>query len=354
MKKAILPLIFLGLMGCQTTKGPISAIEPMTTESNLKSVNASNYQPGGRKEYVFKEKKPSFQKYPITNFCRIPEKDSCFSGINYSDYVGKKFYYTSDEPIKYGGIGGFYIYELRVNTGETLYHYRKKELGAIDDTHVIALNDIKAAQSFKEEPIVEGSSIFLTNIKDSSIKFGHIFGLSNGGTITENQLSALRKLSDKFGEKKTQIANLLINFQVNYDKMEDRFFIQPFPYETSGTYIIGYIGYEDEKGPWLRAKALYRSDDWLFINRALIVADDFRLDTNQVKFERDHSSGAIWEWMDVPATKGKFYDALVAISKASSATIRFNGNQYYKDFDIPKNQKKLIADVLSLFKIMND
>jgi hypothetical protein len=84
----------------------------------------------------------------------------------------------------------------------------------------------------------------------------------------------------------------------------------------------------------------------------LLVADDYRLESENAGFQRDHSSGTIWEWMDVSATDGKYYEALSAIANADEATIRFSGRQYYSDFDIPEKQQRLTKDILILFQDM--
>ena len=267
MRKALLPLLFLGITGCQSIGEPTKTTQSSVIATSSQAADSSSYQPGEEKEYMFKEKPLSLQKYPIQMFCRTPKENPCLAGLNYKNYVGKKFYYTSEEPFVSDGFSGYGYYELMVETGETLYHYRKQKVSGVHDMDIIALKEKEAAQSFQEEPIVEGSSVMLTGIRRSSEQYGRTYDLSNGGTISESELSDLRKLSVKFGDKKARIADQLVNFHVTYDKMEDRFFIQPFPYEIRDTHVIGYIGYKDDSGAWLRAKALYKADNWLFIDK---------------------------------------------------------------------------------------
>jgi hypothetical protein len=352
MKKMLLAVFLIAIAGCQTPGKVPQTTAPSVSSGSSQAADSSSYQPGDRKEYLFKEKSSSLQKYPIRMFCRTPDQDACFKGISYQDYVGKKFYYTSEQPVKSGGFDGRGFYKVQMGTGEVLYHYRKKELSSVHDMDIVALKEKEAADGFKKEPIVEGSSTMLTGIRRSSEKYGRTYDLSNGGTISETQLDALRKLSGKFGNDKAAIADQLINFRVTYDKMEDRFFVQPFPYEIKDTYVIGYIGYKEDSGPWLRAKIHYEADDWLFVDQILLVADNYRLETKEAEFQRDHSSGTIWEWIDVPATNGKYYEALSAIANADEATIRFNGRQYYNDFDIPEKQQQLTKDILKSFHDM--
>lgn len=352
MKKILIAVSMVAIAGCQTSGKVPQTAAPSVSSGNSQTVNSSSYQPGDRKEYLFKEKSPTLQKYPIRMFCSAPDQDACFKGIDYQKYVGKKFYYTSEQPVQSGGFDGRGFYKLRIETGEVLYHYRKQELSAVHDMDIVALKEKEAADAFKKEPVVKGASTMLTGIRRSSEKYGRTYDLSNGGTISETQLDALRKLSNKFGDNKASIADQLVNFRVTYDKMEDRFFVQPFPYEIEDTYVIGYIGFREDRGPWLRAKFHYEAEDWLFVDQILLVADDYRLESENVGFQRDHSSGTIWEWMDVSATDGKYYEALSAIANADEATIRFNGRQYYSDFDIPEKQQQLTKDILILFQDM--
>lgn len=352
MKKILVAVTLVAIAGCQTLGNVSQTASPSTSSGNPQTLDSSSYQPGDRKEYLFKEKSPALQKYPIRMFCSTPDQDACFKGIDYQNYVGKKFYYTSEQPVQSGGFGGRGFYELRIETGEVLFHYRKPDLSAVHDMDIVALKEKEAADAFKKEPVVEGASTMLTGIRRSSEKYGRTYDLSNGETISESQLDALRKLSKKFGDNKASIADHLVNFRVTYDKMEDRFFVQPFPYEIEDTYVIGYIGFKEERGPWLRAKFHYEAEDWLFVDQILLVADDYRLESGNAKFQRDHSSGTIWEWIDVSATDGQYYEALSAIANADEATIRFSGRQYYSDFDIPEKQQRLIKDILILFQDM--
>lgn len=352
MKIILIALSLVAVAGCQSPGRDSQASSPTISTDISRVDNSSNYQPDDQKEYLFKKKPEDLQEYPIRMFCSTPDREACFNGIDYQNYVGKKFYYISDQPVKPGGFAARDFYKLRTETGEELYHYRKQELSAIHDMDIVALNEKEAAEKFKKEPIVKGASTMLTGIRRSSEKYGRTYDLSNGGTISETQLDALRKLSNKFSYNTALIADQLVNFRVTYDKMEDRYFVKPKPYDIRGKHVTGYILFTEKNEASLRSEFYYKADDWLFIYGILLVADNYRLETKNNEFQRDHSAGTIWEWKDVPASNGKYHEALSAIAHADEATIRFKGRQYYSDFDIPKKQQQIIRDILALFQDM--
>lgn len=106
-----------------------------------------------------------------------------------------------------------------------------------------------------------------------------------------------------------------------------------------------YFGAKDNSaaGYPLRLKFLYYSDEWLFVQRVTIKADDQTFDLGRIEFERDHTGGSIWEWSDEQLTNFKMLDAVLSAKKVM---IRFDGRQYYSDFTLPDSQKTAMREVL--------
>jgi hypothetical protein len=109
-----------------------------------------------------------------------------------------------------------------------------------------------------------------------------------------------------------------------------------------------YIGKRSNSSPWLRLRAQYHAEDWLFIRGFVVVADDQRFERGPVVFERDNDS-KIWEWYDadVDATD---LNLLNAVANSKQATIRFNGQQYRSDRTISAAEKTAIRNVLNAYR----
>ncbi|WP_141589489.1 hypothetical protein [Myxococcus sp. AB056] len=115
--------------------------------------------------------------------------------------------------------------------------------------------------------------------------------------------------------------------------------------------IHAYFAVAKDSAPSLRMRIQYKSDDWLFIERYIIKADDrtFRIDPNFGAIERDHGSGTIWEWYDVPVRDSE-REILNTLAHAKKVTLRHEGKQYYKDRIISPAERKRIAEVLTAYE----
>jgi len=111
-----------------------------------------------------------------------------------------------------------------------------------------------------------------------------------------------------------------------------------------------YIGKNPTGSPWLRLRVQYNSEDWLFIESFIVVADERRFESGPVRFKRDHSS-EIWEWYDEEASP-RDLDMVRAIVASKNAVIRFNGRQYRRDRTINATEKAAFQNVLDAYKVL--
>jgi hypothetical protein len=106
----------------------------------------------------------------------------------------------------------------------------------------------------------------------------------------------------------------------------------------------------------LRFVIQYEADDWLFIEdvKIKITHEDGTetvMDLLSGNFERDHSGGRIWEWLDTPVS-ADLYDKLVNISQAKSAKLRYNGQQYYQERNLSANEFKALRNMLNVYELV--
>jgi len=154
-------------------------------------------------------------------------------------------------------------------------------------------------------------------------------------------LESIAKLKRRKAEK------LLKSFKVSKDEFEGTEFYRDkrTPYYSNVNFIYPYIG-KKEDHYWLRIKFQYAADDWLFINRAILLIDGEKY-TVTGNWQRDNNS-CIWEWLDI-LVEAKERNILGKISNAKSVKIRYQGSKYYKDRTITCKEKSIIKKTLEIY-----
>ena len=107
--------------------------------------------------------------------------------------------------------------------------------------------------------------------------------------------------------------------------------------------------------PKLRLNIQYVANEWLFIRRIIIKADDktFTLDGLGLRdIERDNGDGKVWEWHDRPVGI-KEREMLNAVANAKRVILRCEGEQYQKDRELSDAEKRRVFTVLIAYRIMS-
>ncbi len=69
------------------------------------------------------------------------------------------------------------------------------------------------------------------------------------------------------------------------------------------------------------------------------------------KVERDNGYGGIWEWYDTSAEEREL-EIVRAVIKAKRATLRYDGQQYYRDRAITMDEKSALQRVLDAYGVL--
>lgn len=146
-------------------------------------------------------------------------------------------------------------------------------------------------------------------------------------------------------ERKAALAKLDKNLKKSTDEIREITWISHKGEPLLSNKMALYFGTEKGSASTypLRLKFQYYGDDWLFVQSVIVKADDKAFDLGNLDFERDNSSGTVWEWSDEPLSNRKMLDAVLAAKKV---IVRFNGRQYYHDFVLPETQKQAMKDIL--------
>lgn len=190
--------------------------------------------------------------------------------------------------------------------------------GSEDDETVSKTEGIETGQALKEENLTDSQKDSLNSIKIKKIEKG------------KKELSSFKKNKDDF-------ENIT-------------FYKDPrTPYYTNVNFIYPYIG-EKENQYWLRFVLQYTSDDWLFINQAVLMIDGekFIISGN---WERDNNTD-IWEWLDIAVNESELI-MLEKLGNSKVAKVRYEGNQYHKDRTITTKEKNIIKKTLQIYENLN-
>lgn len=341
----------LMISGCQVNQVKQASFEPSLPQTqSVKKEPSFVYSPSGKEEFVLNKKADSLQKYGFDKFCPNTKSFACYSNrLSYDKYVGMKGYFETDKPVK-TNYSGYKFYPVVFENGDTFYFVSNKKYGGKygSSSPIISLKQYEEVQSFSAEPLIPGSPIQLVS---TDVSYGSkSYKLSNGNSLSDKNLKLIREVCSKFGNK-PEMADLLLNMNIKKDEVDYRFFITPKGKALRSEAEL-YIGFND-KDEWLRFKIKYYGDDWLFVSSYKIAGDDYRWQSPKVSFARDHSSGSVWEWSDVPASE-KYIEVAKALANSAKSTIRFQGNQYYSDKQLQDDQKEGIKNILKLFQLMKN
>lgn len=307
------------------------------------------YDPQGKEEFILNEGGEYLQRMGYEAFSESTKAFYNYKTLPYAQYKGMKGYFESTVPVRKDDTNHAF-YSVVLENGEKYYFISNNRYGGKYGTlsPIISFKQHLQLKSFQPEPFISNASIRLIS---NSIQGGtRYFKLSNGRSVSDKKLKLIRYISNRF-ENSPEMAELLLDVSITKDEIENRYFISPVnDFLNPRSEAKVYIGL-NEDNEWLRFKVKYYDDDWLFVKSFIIAADDYRWQSSRATFERDNSSGSVWEWLDVLATD-KEIEAANALATAKKSTIRFQGSQYHSDKVLQDDQKSSIKKILKLYSLM--
>lgn len=186
------------------------------------------------------------------------------------------------------------------------------------------------------------------------IVFG-IIGSFFSDSVEENVES---KKEDVVQENEKEVINDSIwgeltakGYRIEKDEFKGARFIyaEKSPRYNDNNYLQIYISSNDE-GASLRFKPMYKSNDWLFVQKLDVVIDGkpYPFNLKGARWQRDNSGGKIWEWVDVPVNKDLLL-VLNGIAYSKESKVRYTGNQYYNDRVVTNKEKEQIKSIMNLY-----
>lgn len=143
---------------------------------------------------------------------------------------------------------------------------------------------------------------------------------------------------------------------LNRDKMEKVSFYSTKTRNSRATRIECYIGLSDNEMPFLRIRATYFGEDWIFFDSVKAMVDDLVIygrKFQRADVVRHNSGGSVWETADYVVGDNEL-GALIAIARGKSSTVRFSGNEWRRDHEVTKNERRDIQRVLEVYAQLSD
>jgi hypothetical protein len=253
--------------------------------------------------------------------------------------------------VEYGDIN---IFEIKMENGDFLYFYTEDE-SPFKRGELIKLSKHLKILNSAGKSIIDGGAVTVERVfYDSGI--GYKYVLSTGQEILGNKFLSLKAFLPNIPkEREIEFVNMIDDLEIKHDDVEDRFFISIFTDlitdDRKEPPLRPYVGYKSGKA-WLRFKLYYEANSWLFVNKVLIKADDYKQGFSGLNFARDHTEGTIWEWYDRNALDSDI-KLIKKVISSDKAVVRFYGRQYYDDREVSFKQKQQLTNILSIYEMLN-
>ena len=97
----------------------------------------------------------------------------------------------------------------------------------------------------------------------------------------------------------------------------------------------------------------YTDDGWVFFKKITFACDDQRFYKVFSYYDvvRDNGGGDVWEYIDMDVNASEI-NILEAIAGSEKTIIRFEGDDYYRDFTVSAKDKEAIRFTLDLYYLL--
>ena len=217
------------------------------------------------------------------------------------------------------------------------------------------------------EQLVEGSELMVdVNYKyhESVLRSGDQV-LSTGEMMLSNEMLLRRMSWDDYlhnfilsleMDKRDDVLNGITRFHHDYDPVDRVIRFEPLRL-LSGPYArhsyVSLMGRLTADEAVASVRFRYYGQNWLFVDRITVVADDFRWESTRSDFQRDHSSGTVWEWRSFSLSDSEVRAMIDQVVHADQAIVRFYGTQYYRDLNVTERMQEDIAALLRAIDAIN-
>ncbi len=341
--KTCLVVVCCLLSACQFIRVEQASFK-LTEPLQLNSKSQFIFNPSGKESFSLKSKPTDKQKAGYRRFCQNTQKLHCRNKLPYLRYVGLKGYFDTQQAIKTDNPNYEYHPVVLENGDKYFFLSLKSEGGKYGEKSPIKA--LSFAENIQQRPLMENSTI---NIVGEYSSFGDSFlKLSNGQVITEKQLSYIKEISAKSFKPNT-VSELLLDTTIEHNDAFDSYLISQKGTDNKNiiTMLIGL----NEVEPWLRFKVGYQGARKLDLTAYSIVADDFTWRSPALAFEKKQKAPKVIESFEVMANDREIRN-VQTLANASKASIQLHGNRKSVQETLKEDQKKQLANMITLYQLL--
>lgn len=172
----------------------------------------------------------------------------------------------------------------------------------------------------------------------------------------ERREAAEKRLAEERARKEREARSLRAMKKREDDMRGINFYQDPASpqYINSRSTLYYYIAHTPGRQPTLRAKLIYKGDNWVFFRTAYAKIGDevFRFHFSHFDVERDNGYSGVWEWVDVVATGDWLRLANRLADSGGSVRLRFEGDQYYREVTMSAADARAVGRVLEAYRYL--
>ncbi|MFD3261833.1 hypothetical protein ACE3MQ_24855 [Paenibacillus lentus] len=173
--------------------------------------------------------------------------------------------------------------------------------------------------------------------------------------IAEEKKRVEQEEKQKAEEEKKRQEAAVANMRKRVDEVTS---VTVYEDKTSPKYInsnafMAMITQKENESPVLLARFMYTGDNWLFIEKYTIKADDqtFEISPSYNEINRDNQVGGVWEYYTTIVGKD-MHEIITAVINSKKTIIRSEGKERHQDRTVTDEEKKALQNVLDAFKAM--
>lgn len=196
--------------------------------------------------------------------------------------------------------------------------------------------------------LVVGVAVYQCNSRPAQVNEAASHAISASDTAIQ-ALPAVPALTS--AERERIITTATASLSLSRDKMEKVSFYQLKKRNLLSTRLEAYISVPDDSRAILRLSPVYYGDDWVFVDRIKVMADDevvYEHDMARGELIRSNYGGSVWETGDYVARAIEIV-ALRKIASSKTVMIRFTGRERQHDHTMTRQEISNLTVVLKAF-----
>lgn len=123
-------------------------------------------------------------------------------------------------------------------------------------------------------------------------------------------------------------------------------------YINTRTFVLPYIGVKSNGHTWMVLEYNYHSGDWIFWEKATIMIDGVKHYYSPGYFNVNRETTSYGNVCETSHDTSPDLEMLKKIANSTETIIRFQGDNYHRDYTVSKTDKTIIKETLALYEML--